>query len=92
MTISTSSAPLITAFLASKAFVSGVFAPSGKPITVQVLTVEFRRRLLTSFVQNGLTHTEAKPKVSASSHTRFMSLSVASGLSRVWSMIDAISL
>ncbi len=71
-------------------FVSVRFAPSGKPITVQTRTDEsdnFRRAIST---QHGFTQTVLKLYSRASRQSRTISLSVASGLRRVWSISEAM--
>ena len=60
ITISTSSAPLAIASRVSAAFINEVFAPSGKPITVQTLTILPSKSLAARATFTGLTQTEAK--------------------------------
>lgn len=56
--MSTSTAPLATAFFVSKAFSSDVFAPSGKPITVHTLTSESFNSSAAYSTHVGFKHTE----------------------------------
>ena len=90
ITISTSSAPFSIAFFVSNAFVSGVVAPKGKPITVQTFTSDPSKSSLAYFTQVGFTHTEAKLYSFASSHNTFICSFVASAFNNVWSIIPAI--
>ncbi len=66
-------------------------APSGKPTTAQTMTPELASNALASGTQVLLTQTEANLYLRASSHSLTMSSRTASGLSRVWSIILAMS-
>jgi hypothetical protein len=83
MTISSSLAPSKMARRASKDFVSGEFAPSGKPITVHTFTPLPRRAQAASRTQVGFMHTEANPYRAPSSHIVIISSRVASGFNNV---------
>ena len=73
----------------SNAFTSGVFAPSGKPMTVQTLTpLPSNRRLACSMLQ-GLMQTDAAPIPSASRQICSTCAGVAVALRIVWSIILA---
>ncbi|GAT38310.1 deoxyribose-phosphate aldolase [Listeria monocytogenes] len=74
ITISTSFAPFWIASFTSNAFTSGVFAPSGKPITVHTTDSAPASCSADSFTQVGFTHTEAKPYSLAS----FVSVKICS--------------
>jgi hypothetical protein len=89
--MSTSQAPSATVRAASKALTSGKVAPSGKPTTVQTRVSDPRSSSAHSGTQVGFTHTVAKPCSRASAQSCSIWARVASGLSRVWSMVRAIS-
>jgi hypothetical protein len=82
-TISISSAPFLNASFVSNALVVVVDAPKGKPITVHTLTSEFDNNFLQYVTHVGLTHTDIKSYLIASSHKVFISSCVASGFSNV---------
>jgi hypothetical protein len=81
--MSTSSAPFSIAFFVSNAFVSGVFAPRGKPITVQTFTSVPCNNSLAYFTHVGFTHTEAKLYSFASLQSFSICSFVVYGLSKV---------
>src|SRR5690606_30671862 len=89
-TISISPAPFPMASDVSKAFVSEVDAPSGKPMTVQTFTSLFSSCLAASDTHAGLTQTDAKLYSAASLQSCSICGAVASAFSNVWSIKDAI--
>ena len=91
MTISISCAPAATAARASNALASAAIAPSGKPTTQHVLTPLPASACAAAAAQQELTHTLAARSALPSAHARRMSARVASGLSRVWSILAASS-
>src|SRR6201996_6802589 len=89
MTMSTSCAPVAAAMPASWALSPALWAPDGNPATAATLISwpgSSRAAVLTSV---GDTHTAYTPSWRASAHRAAMSFSVASGASRVWSIISA---
>ena len=78
-----SSAPSSMAFLASTALIYGVFAPNGKPMTVQTLTSLPSKSFLATGTKKGLTQTDMKSYSLASAQSFLIPANVASGLSKV---------
>ena len=88
-TRSSSSAPAWIASAASKHFVRFVFAPSGKPITVQTLTPLPRRSRAADATSAGFTQTEAKPSRFASAQSFATAALSPDGFRNVWSIREA---
>ena len=89
ITISTSSAPFAIASLVSKALTSIVFAPKGKPITVQTFTSLPFKSLAANSTLVGFMQTEAKLYSKASLQSFSIDALSASGFNIVWSIIFA---
>src|SRR5699024_5654910 len=83
MTISISCAPLLIASVASAAFVCGVWAPVGNPITVQTFTSVWAKRAAARVTQIGWMHTEAVRNCAAWSQSLSISEAVVVGDKRV---------
>ena len=83
ITMSTSVAPFLIAFSASKALTSAVLAPKGKPITVHTATSVPANNSAAFFTQVGFTHTDIKLYSAASSQSVMICASVASGFNNV---------
>src|SRR3972149_700875 len=89
ITISSSSAPFFIASMASTIFTVVVLAPCGNPTTEPTFTVVPARTALALATWQLLTIHAAKPYFFASSQPAAISSIVASGRTRVWSIIWA---